>query len=454
MASPLTDTLIRVLEARQPPVEPSQRPSIHDVILELLYGNDCRIRERVTTTTETQAVHLLGVRGQGERPLWLVSSMLGGPRHVGARPRYDAATGRVVGAGTVSGCADLVVKILAAARVPVHELKRPVCIAALEGLESQRDAALDLVEVPATGAGVALVGAPTGLALWTEHPGALTLKLSMEREARHRRMPPMLAFYDVRVAGRGAHHLTPGDSQNAVARVGDLLAELRERGPARLLDIDAGEGADRIATGARVTLATGAPLDALPPWAVATPLPDGASVPFPIDDLYVAWNQACAAGIARLGTTHPALGGAHIGRLVSRLNRLEGLVTLPTDPKTRPEDLMESFGTAAGESVSRQETLNLQVSLLDDRPALRAGAQTATWLSDVQRALSDLGLPAQGETGVLTSDAGLLQQTGVPAVVFGPGRAADLFTADESVSLTELERALEFYEVMIRRWCT
>jgi hypothetical protein len=453
MASLLIDTLLRVLEARQPHAEGSERPTIHDVILELLYRNDCRIRERVTTTTETQAVHLLGVRGYGERPLWLVSSILGGARHLASAPRYDETTGRVHGAGTVSGCADLVVKILAAARVPAHELKRPVCIAALEGLESQRDAALDLVDVSATGAGVALVGAATGLALWTEHPGALTLKVSVEREARHRRMPPMLDFYDVTVEGRGAHYLTPGDSMNAIERACALLDELRERGSARLLAIDAGEGADRIATQARMTLATGYPLDALPQWASARPLPDGSSVPFPIDELYGKWRLACAAGLERLGLPQ-AEGTAHIGRLVSRLNRLEGLVTLPTDLESDPEEITGRFAEATRAALGEQGQLELQVSALDDRPSLDANAHTPEWLEEVQGSLRVLGLPDQGLRGSVTSDAGMLQKAGVPAVVLGPGRSSDMFTADESVSLTELERALEFYESMIRRWCT
>ncbi len=461
MASLLIDTLLRILEARHPRPEASESPTVHDVILELLNRNECRIRERVTTTAETQAVHLLGVRGQGERPLWLVSSMLGGGLPFDAAPRYDETTGRIYGAGSVSGCADLIVKILAAARVPVDEMKRPVCIAALEGLESQRDAALDLVDAPATGAGVALVGAATELALWTEHPGALTLKISVEREARHRRMPPMLDFYDVRVEGRGAHYLTPGDSLDAIERSGLLLEELRAQGSARLLSIDAGEGPDRVPTQARMIMATGYPLEALPEWANAQPLPDGASVPFPIDALHRAWSVACAAGMTSLrptdaphGDALDPLGRAHVGRLVSRLNRIEGLVTLPTGPDSDPQELTRSFIEAATEAISGHENLELQVSLLDDRPALNASDHGSEWLDEVRNTLSLLELPDEGQRGSLTSDAGHLQRSGVPTIVLGPGRSSDMFTSDESVSLTELERALEFYELIIRRWCT
>jgi acetylornithine deacetylase/succinyl-diaminopimelate desuccinylase-like protein len=461
MASLLIDTLLRVLEARHPQGEARENPTVHDVILELLSRNHCRIRERVTTTSETQAVHLLGVRGHGERPLWLVSSILGGGQLFDATPRYDETTGRIHGAGSASGCGDLVVKILAAARVPLHEMKRPVCIAALEGLESQRDAALDLVDAPATGAGVALVGAATELALWTEHPGALTLKVSVEREARHRRMPPMLDFYDVRVDGRGAHCLTPGDSVSAIERTGELLKELRERGQTRLLAIDAGEGADRVATRARMTVATRYPLEDLPQWAEASPLPDGASVPFPVDDLHDAWSLACEAGLERLRSTDSPPGddreagrSAHVGRLVSRLNRVESLMTLPTDLETDPQEVMGRFAEAAREALSEYENLELQVSLLDNRPPLSAHSQPSEWLDEVQSTLRQMELPAQGRRGSLTSDAGHLQRSGVPAIVFGPGRSSDLFTMDESVSLTELERALEFYESMIRRWCT
>ena len=116
--------------------------------------------------------------------------------------------------------------------------------------------------------------------------------------------------------------------------------------------------------------------------------------------------------------------------------------------------LMERFAEAAREALCGDENLEVQVSLLDARPPLNAPEQDPEWLQTVQSAMEELQLPEGGQPGALTSDAGHLQRNGVPSVVFGPGRAADMFTNDESVCVAELERALEFYEAMIRRWCT
>jgi len=421
-------------------------PTVHDEILELLHRNDCQICERVTTTAETQAVHLLGIRGQGERPLWLVSSIQGGLGAAPVTPVYDPERGRVTGTGSASGWADLVVKILAASRVPVHELRRPVCIAALEGLESQRDAALDLVGAPTTRSGVALVGAATGLGLWTSHSGSVTAKLTLERETRHRRMPPMLGYHDVTVEGRGAHYRAPEGSVDAIARADELLAELRAAGTTRLLAIDGGTGPEEVSREVRMTLATAADLQDLPPGVKVEPLADGASVPFPIDDLYEAWQRVAAAS--------PTGEPLHVARIRSRVDRLEILMTVALGREKDPESWIEEFRSAAGETLEGRGDLTLGVTVLDERPALRENAHDPDWLRMVETTLEELGLPSGGGAGRLTSDAGHLQSSGVPALVWGPGEIEEMFTPTESVEVEELERALEFYERMIRRWCT
>lgn len=458
MASTLIDTLLRVLGARGARGEAAAG---HEAILELLSRQDCLIRERVTTTAEAQAVHVLGVRGQGERPLWLVSSLLVGHGASEVPPRVDRATGRVFGAGALSGVADLVVKILAAARVPEAELKRPLCIAALEGLESQRDAALDLVGAPSESSGVALVGAPTDLTPWVKHPGSLTLKLALEREARHRRMPPMLEYHSVLIRGRGAHHRQPGSSVDALHGVDALLSELREVGTARLLSLDGGDGAEAIAARAHVTLATSAPLGALPEEVEVTPVPDGSSVSFPIDDLYGAWRRSLEIGSSFLEENRHLLGhgppsGArlHVGRLRSRLNRLEGLVCVPTGHGYDAEGLVMGWTEAARAAIGERASVSVSAALLDDRPPLSGEGLSSDWSQVVGQALRELDLPSQMTGGDLTTDAGHLEMCGIPTVVWGAGRPDDLFTPNESVSIPELERALEFYESMIRRWCT
>ena len=459
MASVVIDTVLRVLASGG--AGRSSR-SVHDSLLELLFQSDCRICERVSTTADTQAVHLLGIRGSGERPLWLVAST-GSEDGPGNAPRFDGLTGRIHGAGAVSGRADLVLKILAASRVPVDALRRPVCIAAIQGHEGQGDAALDLVETPASAAGVALVGGPTGLRLWADHPGSLTLRFSVLRHTRHRRMPPMRAFYGVRISGQPGHHQIHGQASDPIARAAELLRKLGKEGSVHLLSMQAGDVADQIPREARLLVATNFDLEDQGPDVEVEALPDGASVPFPVDDLYGAWRRGSEAGIGAiasdLGVGRNREGarptkGSHVGRLATGVDRIDGTLTFPMGPGVDPVALVEAFGAAAATALTGTDDLELEVRALDARPALAARDSGAQWIESVTQVLAAQGLESELASGVLSSDAGRLTLHGVPALLFGPGEATELYGAQESVAVEELELALDFYEAMIRAWCT
>jgi acetylornithine deacetylase/succinyl-diaminopimelate desuccinylase-like protein len=381
----------------------------------------------------------------------------------GEQPRYDATTGRIHGAGSVSGRADLALKILAASRVPIDALKRPVCIAALQGHDGQGDAALDLVETPDTAAGVALVGGPTGLRLWSDHPGALTLRFSVLRHPRHRRMPPMRAFYGLRIPGRpGPHHY--GDpASDPIARAADLLGTLGKRGSVHLLSIQADGSADQVPAEARLLVATNFELGNLDDDVAVEALADGASVPFPVDDLYAAWRRGTDAGVeaiaADLGVgrnleaARPTQ-SSHVGRLTTGVDRIDGTLTLPMGPGVDSGALVEAFGEAAAGSLAGSDDLELELRVLDARPALACRDSGAEWIALASEILDAQGLDSELGAGVLSSDAGRLTLHGVPALLFGPGNGADLYGEEESVDVEELERALAFYEAMIRAWCT
>lgn len=73
------------------------------------------------------------------------------------------------------------------------------------------------------------------------------------------------------------------------------------------------------------------------------------------------------------------------------------------------------------------------------------------FLGPVQGALSGRGLPVEPRGVPFATHGGILTGRGLPAVVLGPGDIAMAHTSDESVSVREIEQAVEVYAELICR---
>lgn len=68
--------------------------------------------------------------------------------------------------------------------------------------------------------------------------------------------------------------------------------------------------------------------------------------------------------------------------------------------------------------------------------------------------LRQMGLSDQTTTQPSTNEASLFSRVGIDCVCFGPGvREGNIHTAEEHVSISDLNRSIEFYERIIRRIC-
>ncbi len=474
MPPPLLEAVAQVLR-RDSRLGSGAAPTL-EYLMDLLYYGEFDIFEQVSSTEADDFVNLVGVKGAAsdKAPLWLVSCVTTGhdptPNQWSRggsgplEPLIDPTTGVVRGLGVASGKVDLVLKIMAASRFFAEELTRPVAVLALFGTEA-RATGLRGVLLDHPRPGMALVHAPTSLELWTDSPGLVVLELALDRRVRHRRMPPTLGMYRVELEGRSAHAQAPSLGDDALTQVDRALELLRGPGEIRLLSIDAGEGAERIA--GRATLQVATAYDEPPPpipsgrWSA---LPDGASVPFPIDDLHKAWRQAVARGLEAVGTRFAAQRnprsarprqGTHLGWLRSERDRIAGSVAFWTGPGASVEEQVERFGEAVTRSLERWDEMSAEIRVLQDRPAFSGRETAAPLLGPARAALGDIGIPPVVSGGRLTSDAGLLALHGVPTLAFGAGRGApDLHVDDASVPILHLEKAAQFYENLIRRLCT
>ena len=339
----------------------------------------------------------------------------------------------------------------------------------MSGGEGAASGARPLLDTLPAGGGLALLYAPTALALWTDHPGGLALRLELTRRVRHRRMPPHAGFFELTALSESRHALAPdAPAADALAKLLETLEFIRTHTESRVLSLDAGEASNRTAGRASLIIATSSPtLPDLPVslrgCVTAAPIPDGTTLPFPVDDLLGAWQSAFSAGLAaitpHLGLTRNAPQARPprdhaLGRLASTRDTLTGSFMVWTGPGVDHHDLCERFADAAQRALTGHLELELQLDILHDRPAF-AGSEGNERLATAFRAAAhSTRLPATTCGGLATTDAALFRAHGYETLAFGAsGPLSALYTDNEAVATADLEQAINVYEHLIEAHC-
>jgi acetylornithine deacetylase/succinyl-diaminopimelate desuccinylase-like protein len=451
-------------------------------LMDLLYFGDYSVIEQVSSGEAVERVNLIGRKGPSAGPPLLLVSTVSTPvepvpalwsslQGDGLAARRSSDGGRIYGLGANGGKVDAVLKILAGSRFRPEELARPLVVVALSGEEAHGSGAQSIIGSLEGQGGKALVHAPTALALWTDHPGCISLRLALTRRIRHRRMPPHAGFFEVRVHGRSAHALASPDPEppdDALYRGLQVLDTLRLHGDVRILSIAAGEAANRVPGRCVLQIATS--FDSMPPLATlhgpsveASPIADGTALPFPIDGLFTAWLSAREAGLGaienRLGHLRntPAARpprSSWTGGLWSDRDAITGSIMLWTGPGVDTDDLCERFAQAVQKALVGQEEIEVQIDVVQDRPAFAGSEGSEALLAIAREALAAAGVPDAVGGGLYTTDAGVFRAHGFETLVFGPGGPIDmLYRDDESIAVQRLEDAVAFYEHIIRSHC-
>lgn len=450
-------------------------------LMDLLYFGDFSVLEQVSSGDSVERVNLIGHKGPASGPpLLLVATTSTSVEPVpaawpslegdGLAARRSADGKRIHGLGANGGKVDLVLKILAGSRFRPEELVRPLYVVALSGEEAHGSGARSIIETLVAPGGKAIVHAPTALRLWTDHPGCISLRLTLTRRIRHRRMPPHAGFFEIRIDGRSAHALAvpTGGAPDALARGFEVLEQLRHHGDVRVLSIDAGEAANRVP--GRCVLRVATSFAELPPFARAdgttinaSPIADGTALPFPIDALFSAWLTGRDAGVtaieSRLGHLRNAPAArpsksSWTGRLVSDRDAITGSLMLWTGPGVDTDELCERFAQAVQSALVGQEEIEVQIDVVQDRPAFAGSEGAEPFLDSVLGAMQRASVPREIGGGTFTTDAGLFRAHGFDTVVFGPGGPLEsLYLDDESITVQRLEAAVAFYEQLIRVHC-
>jgi acetylornithine deacetylase len=120
-----------------------------------------------------------------------------------------------------------------------------------------------------------------------------------------------------------------------------------------------------------------------------------------------------------------------------------------TLPGERPDEVLAEFVSALGKLHARGEAPGARIEPGLYRPGSEVPAH-GDEVRTVLRAIEAEGIPGRVEGMSAWVEAALLNEAGLPAVCFGPGRIEAAHTDDESVMLEEVMQAADVLERMVR----
>ena len=358
----------------------------------------------------------------GELAAWTATG--GDPFH----PTRDGD--RLYGLGSADAKVDFVCKAHALARVDRARLRRPVRLVGTFGEEIGLIGARWLVERGlARGFSEALIGEPSELAAVHAHKGYAVFAARVALDRLDCAGPLFVERLAVR--GAAAHSSTPALGKNAIVAA---LEELEARKALGISALEGGSAVNVVPDRCEVALVAkdgGDELDA-PSFAAA-----------PLLAFLAAWRRFADAPGARSDPSFdPDRTVASLGKV--SLDGAQAIFRFDVRPipGEDPNTLVAPLRAAAEITCVRA---NPPLATPHDAPLVRA-------IEDAQRAT---GSTSHVTTKATCTEAGLLAQAGLAAIVLGPGPSVgNVHKPNEHTRISELHRAVELYrEVLERRVC-
>ncbi len=158
-----------------------------------------------------------------------------------------------------------------------------------------------------------------------------------------------------------------------------------------------------------------------------------------------------------IAASHPltgaAVGSVNVFRGGEQVNIIPASAEIHLDRRTVPGEDGHAVMAELHALLDRlrAEDPTLQVELTD--PIVHGTldpASNGAWAAIVGDTLTRLGLDPEGIGVAYGTDASELGESGIPAVVLGPGDIAQAHAADEWVEVDQLERAVTIYRELLR----
>jgi acetylornithine deacetylase/succinyl-diaminopimelate desuccinylase-like protein len=364
------------------------------------------------------------------------------------RPRLDGD--RLIGLGSADAKLDWLCKAEAIRRSARAGLNRPIYLLGTYGEERGLIGARSFLEnAVASRPAAALVGEPTECRLVTRHKGLLMARLGLVALSRE------LAQVALRVrvrryAGRAAHSATPENGDSAVLKA---LSDLADETP--VVAIRGGDAVNRVPARCEVEVAISC--NARASGRAAT---GSASEVRPMSPALLMAARDFAGALLVLAEQANGEGrGFQPPGTTVNIGRIEGrgeALTLAFDVRPLPGSdvrvIRAKLEAIASEIEGNYAGVSASLAIERKNPAL---VSAPPGLVDMALdAMRVVGLPRAVGTMAGCTEAGLYADRGIPAVVFGAGRAAgNIHAPNEWTSITQLQQAVEFYTAFIEAYC-
>lgn len=394
--------------------------------------------------------NVIGIKGKGKRPFLICAHLDTVPpgetvqwtKTKGNPWNATIKNGALYGLGAADDKGPLVAMLCAGAQVSARGLKRPLMLMGTFGEESGMGGA-KLFRRAWKGMKpcCAMVCEPTNLGITYRHKGLGVIEIELEQSKGSQASRGTKKFV-VEFKGRQGHSSRPHTGDNALEKAMDFLRGDAWRHSNRcLVSIVGGAAANLIPARASLTFQeTNEPLrdDLSGPLLACYDSVRGIVRQFASrkDRSFVPPVMTSNFGIAqtkgrvtRLVFDFRLLPGQSVRAICRRLK------------KTLSHKLRVYEGIKWRMGIERD---NPPLGLEQDHPFMKAGI----------RLLKEEGLPPSLSVKPSCTEAGVYAGWGVPAFVFGPGRSAgNVHAPNESIRISEVEKAVRVYQRAIQAFC-
>jgi len=355
---------------------------------------------------------------------------------------------QIYGLGSADDKGPLLAMLYAGARVPAHDLKRPLMVMGTFGEENGMGGAkLFIRSWKGSKPVAAIAGEPTGLTITYRHKGMAAVTIELKTSQLSSFSVPS-GIKPKEFHGKQGHSSRPAVGVNALVKAVDFLRTVPEKSNS-ITSLSGGAAANIIPAHAELKMAK-PPQSSAARTKVKTPVFPGRAVVNCFDSI-----QKVISPLKK--RRDPLIDPRTITSTFSVARTKDRTLALTFDFRLLPgQSFRKIYGHLDRELHKRLSSFSgLAWKMTAERDNLPLGLGLEHSLVKMgRRLLKQNGLPVILRANPGCTEAGTYHDWGVPAIVMGPGEAyGNIHSPNESVSISQIEKAAQFYTSAIQALC-
>lgn len=356
---------------------------------------------------------------------------------------YDASIvdGSIYGIGAADVKLDFLCKIWALQKFPAStQWKVPPVLIGTYGEETGMQGILKLIRKNKFKSRYAVIGEPTDLKIVTAAKGIASVEIripltpeEIEFRSQHN-LSESTSTQSKMFHGRSAHSSMPQMGDSAIIKMLDYLLQIPES--TFIMDIEGGVNFNSVPSHAFLEVDLGAPVKG--------------SLTKRLCGIYKGLKTLMNEFVNHSeGGFFPS----HTTLIIGLIRATPDHVLIQGNCRMPPRITQEIYETWMHQLKSICSENQAELSVPDYKRPFRTNEDSP--IVDCARDVSSsLGFDVGLHTQASTNESSLLSRVGIDCICFGPGvREGNIHTPSEHVALADLEKAVLFYEAMMRRMC-